>query len=434
MTRTNVLEVRAAERSPGLLGCALDVPSAGEERPDWTLDVRGWAIGDGSRAIAVEGLHDGLAAWRVPVDVERPQTVADHPGAADERVGFHALGGTLRLSPEFSLDVQAVLEDDRRVPIGLVRGRRAELHTQYQPRRHPVMVTTLGRTGSMLLMRMLAAHPELLVYRPHRFEQRVASYWADVLLSLAEPTSYIRQIAPPPDVDDPTWWLGLEAPVPWGLRDAPVQEWLGAEAVEAIAVTCQERIDAIYDRIAATTDAGEAPLFAEKCNLRTAAILSELYPRSRELFLVRDFRDMLSSILAFNAKRGAQGFGRAGASSDADYVAWLGRWAAGLTSAWERRRGGAHLVRYEDLVLAPERALGDLLAYLGVDAGASTVAAIIEELHGEMPELRDHTTSDGARASIGRWREDLDPELARASELALGPALAAFGYEPGPTG
>jgi len=144
---------------------------------------------------------------------------------------------------------------------------------------------------------------------------------------------------------------------------------------------------------------------------------------------VRDFRDMLSSILAFNAKRGAQGFGRAGAGSDADYVAWLGRWAAGLTAAWERRRGAAHLVRYEDLVLAPERALGDLLGYLGVDAGAATVAAIIEELHGEMPELRDHSTSDGARASIGRWRQDLDPELARAAELALGPALAAFHYE-----
>jgi hypothetical protein len=46
-----------------------------------------------------------------------------------------------------------------------------------------------------------------------------------------------------------------------------------------------------------------------------------------------------------------------------------------------------------------------------------------------MPELRDHSTSDGARASIGRWREDLDPELARAAEVALGPALAAFGYE-----
>ena len=51
--------------------------------------------------------------------------------------------------------------------------------------------------------------------------------------------------------------------------------------------------------------------------------LAELYPDSREVFLVRDFRDMVSSILAFNAKRGARGFGRAAAETDAGYVtAW----------------------------------------------------------------------------------------------------------------
>ena len=36
----------------------------------------------------------------------------------------------------------------------------------------------------------------------------------------------------------------------------------------------------------------------------------ELYPRAREVILVRDFRDMVSSMFAFNAKRGFQGFRR----------------------------------------------------------------------------------------------------------------------------
>ena len=43
------------------------------------------------------------------------------------------------------------------------------------------MLTTLGRTGSMALMRMLEAHPEVLVYRPHRYEQQVAGDRLDVL-------------------------------------------------------------------------------------------------------------------------------------------------------------------------------------------------------------------------------------------------------------
>ena len=291
-----------------------------------------------------------------------------------------------------------------------------------------MLVTTLGRTGSMLLMRMLEAHPEVLVYRPYRFEQRIAGYWADMLLALAEPRSYVRQIAPAGDLDDPAWWLGRSAPMPWGLRDTTVQDWLGGEAVEDLAGTFQGRIEATYDRIVATTGTPDAALFAEKSNLRAANLISELYDGARELFLVRDFRDMVSSILDFNAKRDVQGFGRAGAASDTDYVASLGGWATGLLEAWERRRGVAHLVRYEDLVLDPERALGALLSYLDVDAAASTIAALQARLAEELPELGEHATSDGPRASIGRWQRDLDATLVAECERALGPALEVFGY------
>jgi hypothetical protein len=388
--------------------------------------VRGWAIGSDRRVIAVEGVHDGARLWRAPLDVERPAAAADH-GAEDEHIGFRAHTSTLPLAPDFELVLEAVLKDDSRAALGTIRGRRALLRpASAQPRRQPVLVTTLGRTGSMLLLRLLSFHPDVLVYRPHRFEQRIASYWADALLSLAEPAAFLRQIAPPPDVEDPLWWLGREGAAPWGLRDTEVVEWLGGDAVDAIAAAFVQRIDATYDRIAATTDTGDALLFAEKANLRPAAILRELYPGAKELFLVRDFRDMVSSILAFNQKRGAQGFGRAGAASDADYVASLGGWARGLVRAWERRGAGAHLVRYEDLVTDPERTLAGVHEYLAVDASAA--GAMVARLAEEMPELRDHRTSDGASASLGRWREDLGPDLAAACEATFGEALAAFGY------
>ena len=202
--------------------------------------------------------------------------------------------------------------------------------------------------------------------------------------------------------------------MPWGLRDTAVQEWLGGEAVEDLAATCQQRIEAVYDRIVATTDTADAALFAEKSNLRAAGLLTELYPDSREIFLVRDFRDMVSSILSFNAKRGAAGFGRADAASDADYVSSLGGWATGLLRAWERRAGSAHLVRYEDLILDQERTVAGLLDYLGVDSGTETVAALRARIGEELPELADHATSDGPAASVGRWRRDLSAELVEA--------------------
>ncbi len=156
---------------------------------------------------------------------------------------------------------------------------------------------------------------------------------------------------------------------------------------------------------------------------------SELYPNGRELFLVRDFRDMVCSMLAFNEQRGVSGFGRAEADTDVEFVNTLGSQATSLAHAWERRRDRAHLVRYEELVLDPARALAGLLDHVGVDSRPETVRAMLGGLEEEIPELREHATSDSAQSSIGRWRTDLDAELAEACERAFGPALELFGYE-----
>ena len=48
--------------------------------------------------------------------------------------------------------------------------------------------------------------------------------------------------------------------------------------------------------------------------------MHELYPDGREIFLVRDFRDMLCSIRAFNEKRGSAAFGLDGPGAEEAYV------------------------------------------------------------------------------------------------------------------
>jgi hypothetical protein len=79
-------------------------------------------------------------------------------------------------------------------------------------------------------------------------------------------------------------------------------------------------------------------------------------------------------------------------------------------------------------VTDPDSAAAALLSYLGVDASPGTVAAIRERLGEELPELRDHVTSDGPAASIGRWQRDLSADVLAQCERSLGPALEAFGY------
>jgi len=156
----------------------------------------------------------------------------------------------------------------------------------------------------MLLQRLLEAHPEILVLRPHRYEQRVAGYWVEVLLALTEPSGYMRQLAPAGSLDDLHWWLGHEGPPAHTDPADPLHRWLGREAVVSLADLCRSRIDDLYAQAAAQARGPQPRYFAEKHTLRSAALTAELYPGAREIFLVRDFRDMVASILAFNRKRG----------------------------------------------------------------------------------------------------------------------------------
>jgi hypothetical protein len=48
----------------------------------------------------------------------------------------------------------------------------------------------------------------------------------------------------------------------------------------------------------------------------------------------------------------------------------------------------------------------------------------------DTPELAGHRTSDNARASIGRWRNELDLETQLLCERVFGDLLKEFGYSP----
>jgi hypothetical protein len=426
---SELIEIRevAHDSSPALGGAEVNLPASGDRLRTYALDVRGWAIGRGQNVTGVELVADGTVVGAAPLDVERPYVAAEH--GVDLSVGFRALVNGLALPTDFELDVNAIGATGGRLRIGAVRGRRAPLPAGKGTGLQPLIVTTLGRTGSMLLMRLFEAHPEVLVLRPHRYEQRVAGYWSEVMLALTDPSSHLRQLAPAGSLDRPRWWLGDEGPTPGFDPQSGLARWLGSDAVISLAGICRDRIDALYAEAAARSPDKHPRYFAEKHTLRSAAVTAELYPDAREIFLVRDFRDMVSSILAFNRKRGVRGFGEGAAESPRDYVEQLAGWAEGLVRRVERRRAQSHVLRYEQLVREPEATLPPLLEYLGVDAHDAAVRAMLASLSTEMPELAQHTTSPDAEGSIGRWRSDLDEELSLACERSFGHALQAFGYE-----
>lgn len=407
------------------------VPGTASEQ---VVEVQGWVLGRTDPVSAIELVHDDIVLWRVPVFIERPDVAAAHPHApAAGSSGFYVPLSTLNFPQQFEFAVCAVLPGGARVELATVRGRRSPLRSSFEPRLQPLMVTTTGRTGSMALVQLLAAHPRVVAYRPFNYEPRVATYWTDLLRALSEPASSGRQLATSGNLNDRWWWIGTSARTPPLTVEDGVQRWIARERLDALTSFCQSSIEAVYERVAAEGGV-ESPLyFAEKyMPTVTPSLMWELYPGAREILLVRDFRDMVASIFAFDADKSFRGFDHIDGETDEEYVLRIGhKWSRRLLESWAARKDRSHLVRYEDLVLRPADTLDAMLDYLGLEGGDGVRELMLEAFPTTPPEpyAQAHRTAPSVRSSIGRWRTDLPLPLKRACEIAFGPALEAFGYE-----
>jgi len=422
------IEAVFGESDPELAGGLLG-PDPGEGSTTFSFNVRGWAAPPPGAEIAAFRVLDGA---RISAEVPPGAPPPGPDGEVEGAVGFEVLVRAIELAPRFSIDVVAVLGDGSVRPLATVAGSRQLLAVPRDPGIDPAMITTIGRSGSKWLARLLSCHPSILAFQPLVFEPRVATYWLTVLRELTAPKSYLREIHTE-RWDQPRWWLGdgavaLPAPVDLGMAD-----WLGNESVRQLAAVCQERIEAFYREVARRSGEQEGVrYFAEKFLLDPVLLdlTSEVFPRARELILVRDFRDRLSSVFAWNEKRGDHGFGHDAEMSKAEYLVERVRVdAEELLDRWRRRGDAALLVRYEDLILEPEATLARIFEYLGLPADEPAVGDVLARAS-EPDELLDsHRTVEDPRRTIGRWRNDLPAELADESNQLLAPLLEGFGYE-----
>lgn len=411
----------------------IETPCREDQHETWALPVTGWVVGARAGVAQVRVTHRD-AHWALPVHDRRPDVAdahADLPWAL--HAGFSGALNTLRLPQRFELQLTAELADGVHAPLGTIGGRRAPLQSRYDPELRPLIVTTLGRTGSTWLIHLLAGHPAVTAYRPFSFEPRAVTYWIDVLTSLSEPASYTQQVEGEVTYPDP-WWLGsgtrMTSEV---LPDSDLARWLGSEHVTDLAEFAQQRLDAVYLRIGALED-DRPEFFAEKClpASNVPQLVRELYPDGREIFLVRDFRDMLCSIRAFNERRGRSAFGLDGPGGEEAYVLdVLAPSVQNLLHEWRERAHTAQLVRYEDLIGDPAGTLRGILGQAGLEASTERVEDMLARAAVPIPGMAVHRTAGaGAADSVGRWRRDLEPRLQAVCNDAFAGALAEFGYEP----
>jgi hypothetical protein len=433
--KTPGVEITAVEpaetgTSDALIRFALGQPVASTHHSGYDFLVTGWVLHPERRVRSVQVVAGSdVIGWgqvqMVRADVARAFPRIPHAQFS----GFKFPSSVLGLPSTFESVVEATLDDGRCIQLARLRGNRSPLTVNDRGNLRPLLVATLGRSGSTFLMALLGGHPQIVTDRALTDDQRISSYWAHIFSVLSRPANHARGGNLSTFLNN-RHFVG-QNPFNTADRGEPeaVREWYGTTHVEHLAAFCRETVESFYRVLAGVNEQRSPQYFVEK-SLGSAlrSSWSELFPTAREIFLVRDFRDTLASILAFNAKRGYQAFGRDAFSSDEDYARQLGAWARELNEAWRGRAENSILVRYEDLVRSPRECLGGILAYLDLDAAPSMIDAMIARVDA-IPALEAHRTANDGDSSIGRWRTDLDAGLQSVCLESFGGVLADFGYE-----
>jgi hypothetical protein len=407
----------------------VEFPTSGWRDATYSFPVQGWIVGKEHRATSVSVSDEYGPRLMMPVGVERSDLVESEGRSEWPRnCGFASRVNTIELPQKFRVWLVARFEDAEPARLAVIEGTRNSLPVHTEAKFQPIMMTTLGRSGSTWLLSLLGHHPEITAFQPQTTEARAASYFADVLRTLSRPSGYMATLRG--YVVGTQEWLGTNAvrPLHEYERDKDLLEWMGKTHVEELIAFVAQRLDALYAQISAKEGKAEATRFVEKCPPNgPQTMLSEIYPNAREILLIRDFRDYVCSVRSY---RYGWKESRARYSSDEEWVTdSLARQAQALR-IYRRYRPDAMVLKYEDLVTRTEETLDSLFTYLGVESGPAMVRAVLDrtEALSDRSITRDHQTSGGPAQSIGRWKRDLDPSLQKVCEEVFGQALREFGY------
>jgi hypothetical protein len=430
MTIIEIKTVRMASlKGEKLLGRHLASPKAGGSSDVHAIDVSGWVVGRQSRVTSVEVRRGTMVLGSIPVTAARRDIAARYPEIPGAEIsGFAAAVSLLGIIDDFDLLVQAVMDDGTRAAIATISGTRVPIAPS-PASIHPLMITTLGRTGSTWLTRLLGQHPRIVAYRPFLFEPRVGTYWLQILRTFSHPASYLQVLGS--EQSEQNWWLGRPVTLASKPLDNSIRQFLGQGAVEMLATMARDRIQGFYAEAATVQKKADIAYFAEKFvpDPQLGGLMRELDPQSREIFLVRDFRDMLCSMSAFSEKREAAGARRTKLVLNEQLIKKQRRGAMGLLHTYQHGADRGLLVRYEDLVLQREKTLEQIFGFLGLEKDTATVADTIRRADDSAVESIRHQTASDPVASIGRWKRDMTPELQQICDECFGDALEAFGYE-----
>jgi hypothetical protein len=172
-----------------------------------------------------------------------------------------------------------------------------------------------------------------------------------------------------------------------------------------------------------------------------ADVVMPLFPHSRMIFLVRDGRDVLDSLLDANRPGGwlaKVGWGTGEFASADERLEWIRRhcrnWVARMNAcarAYEEHDPALRrLVRYEDLLADTPAGLAGLARWMDLtdDPQETRGIAAAHSFEG-LPDWGRGPGMFRRAATPGKWREGLSETEQELADEIMGPMLAELGYE-----
>jgi hypothetical protein len=275
----------------------------------------------------------------------------------------------------------------------------------------PILVNGIFRSGTSHLMRLLSKSPDVVCHDVYPYEYRFGYYWIHLFKILS--SGY--------NLPFDNWYFQTRTdaitPFPYVPFLPNLDVWYQVEHVAGLLTYVKDSITSVYRSLSSTA----CSHFLEKFPGAYHGIFKELFPTTKEIVLLRDFRDIYVSVKLFNEKRGYIAFGQESCNSDEEYLDHLGKMFTVMFRRAASEAESVFLVRYEDLILDEQKVLTRICHWAGINVP-------------EIPKNNDaqmdyHMTSNSKMSSIGKWRGRSDEEMICKVASNYADILQDAGYE-----
>lgn len=264
----------------------------------------------------------------------------------------------------------------------------------------PLFLVGSGRCGTTLLCQALAAHSQIGLTNE--------SHIADFLVFMAK-------LAGVPDDER----CDFHIEIPFTLRGV-----VGREFTHVFArLMHDERLRLFHGFYARWFPGRRLRYVGDKMPDPTAALSwLQAYPATKTLLLVRDPRDYVASARSYARRDDMRAaYPHLDVSIETMATHWRNVYRGALEVALPECA-----IRYERLVADAAVVIRETLAALGLAVEPACVAAATLDA-----SFAGHATSQDVRASVGRWRRDLDDSQLDIVRAVCGEVAVRYGYDLG---